>query len=144
MIDAIGWPGLMVSFALTDLVPVLTHSSVLLVGFAGGLGFWTSFFAASAGAALGILAGWTVGRLFGRSEWIQRLLDKYWIGAFLQRYGIATVAIASLTPIPDSLAVVGTGAAGLPLWHPMVGALVRIPKILLYLWVIRTGWTLGA
>lgn len=144
LIGAVGWPGLMVTFASTDLVPVLTHSTVLLVGHAGGLGMWTSFFAACAGAVLGVVVAWSVGRLFGRSAWIQRLLDRYWIGAFLRRYGIAAVAIASLTPIPDSLCVIGTGAARLPLWHPLVGALVRIPKILIYLVVIRTGWSLGA
>ncbi len=144
LIGAAGWPGLTLSFAMTDLVPVLTHSAVLLVGHAGGLGLWTAFLAACVGAFLGVLLAWSVGRLFGQSSWIQRLLERYWIGPFLRRYGILAVAIASLTPIPDSLCVIGTGAARLPLWHPMVGALVRVPKILVYLVVIRAGWSLGA
>lgn len=143
LIGSAGWAGLTLGFAMTDLVPVLTHSAVLLVGHAGGLSLWTSFFAATAGAGLGIGAAWTVGRLFGRSALIQRLLERYWIGPFLRRYGILAVAIASLTPIPDSLCVIGTGASGLPLWHPLVGALVRIPKILIYLLIIQAGWSTG-
>lgn len=139
-----GWPGLLVAFAMTDLVPLLPHSAVLVMGHAGGLGFWTAFVAASAGAMLGAAAGWSVGRLFGRSAWLARLLDRYWIGPFLKKYGFAAVAIASVTPVPDSLCVIGTGAVGAPLWHPLVGASVRVPKILLYLWAIETGWRLGA
>lgn len=138
-----GWPGLMVSMALTDVVPVLTHGAVLLVAQAGGLGFWTSFFAASVGTVLGVIASWSIGRAFGRSERLQYLLHRSRIAPFLGRYGIAAVALASVTPIPDSLCVMGTGAARAPLWYPLVGASIRIPKILIYLWVIREGWTLG-
>lgn len=143
-IQAVGWPGLLLSIAATDLVPVLSYGSVLLVAHTGGLGFWTATAAASVGAAVGVVVGWTVGRLFGRSEWIQRALEKYWIGHVLQRYGIWAVAIASLTPIPDSLTVIGAGASRVPLWQPMLGASVRLPKIVIYLAIIDAGWSLGA
>ena len=143
-IQAVGWPGLLLSVAATDLVPVLSYGSVLLVAHTGGLGFWTSALAAAGGAALGVVAGWTVGRLFGRSEWVQRALERYWIGHVLRRYGIWAVAIASLTPIPDSLTVIGAGASRLPLWQPMLGATVRLPKIVIYLAVIDAGWSMGA
>lgn len=144
LIGATGWPGLLVAFALTDLVPALPHSAVLLMGHAGGLEGWTCFWAASAGAMVGAASAWSVGRLFGRSAWLRGLLDRYWIGAFLKRYGVAAVALASVTPVPDSLTVIGTGAVGAPLWHPLVGALVRVPKIAVYLWAIEAGWRLGA
>lgn len=139
-----GWPGLVVSMALTDVVPFATHGAVLLVAQAGGLGFWTSFFAASVGTVLGVISSWSIGRAFGRSERLQYLLHRSRIAPFLGRYGIAAVALASITPIPDSLCVMGTGAAGTPLWYPLVGASIRIPKILVYLWVIREGWEMGA
>lgn len=139
-----GWPGLVVSMALTDVVPFASHGAVLLVAQAGGLGFWTSFFAASAGAVVGVICSWSIGRAFGQSERLQRLLHRSRIAPFLSRYGIAAVALASVTPIPDSLCVMGTGAARTPLWFPLLGASIRIPKILLYLWIIREGWTLGA
>lgn len=142
-ITAVGWPGLMLRIAATDLVPILSYGSVLLVGHTGGLGYWTATLAAAVGAVLGVLVGWSVGRLFGRVGWIQRLLERYWISHVLQRYGIWAVAIASLTPIPDSLCVIGSGASKVPLWQPMLGATVRLPKIMIYLAVIDAGWSMG-
>lgn len=144
LIDTLGWPGLTLSFALTDVMPVASHTAVLVIGHAGGLTFWPAFLAASLGAMLGVVGGWSVGRLFSRNRWLNALLERYRISPFLRRYGVAAVAIASLTPVPDSLCVIGTGAAGLPLWQPLLGASVRIPKNFIYLLIIQAGWSIGS
>lgn len=138
-----GWPGLLISFALTDVLPIMNHAAVLLIGYAGGLPFKTAAMAASVGALLGPCLAWGFGRSLRGWAWLRRRLERYKIADFLARYGTAAVAVASITPIPDSLCIMGIGASGLPLSGALLGSLIRIPKIIIYLFLIQHGWGLG-
>lgn len=144
LVERLGALGLIVGFAATDLVPLLPHSVVLLLGHVGGMSPGVIVAATSLGAMVGASTAWAIGRLFGRVPWIVAKLERYGVAAFLQKYGAASVAVASLTPMPDSLTIIGAGASGVPLRHVWLGASVRIPKIIVYLWAIEAGWSVGA
>lgn len=138
-VDQAGLLGVFFMVMLTDTVP-LTHEPVLLLGYSGGLGFWKIWAAASAGSVLAGVNGWLLGRWLGRFDFVQHLLVRYRIDVFLQKYGVAAVAVAALTPFPYAVATWASGAARLPFLPLLLGALVRLPKVLIYLSLIAFGW----
>jgi membrane protein YqaA with SNARE-associated domain len=117
-----------------------THEPVLLVAYAGGLGFMPVFLTASAASVIAGPVGWGLGTLLGRAPLVERVFRRYRIDDFMTRYGFWAVAVAALTPFPFSLATWASGAAGLQLRVVALGSLFRVPKVLFYFSLIVFGW----
>lgn len=135
-----GLLGIFAMVTFVDTVP-LTHEPVLLIGLAGGLGFWPVWGVASAGSVTAGILGWWLGRWLGRFAWVRHQLARYRIGPFLLRYGGAAVAVAALTPFPYAVATWASGAARLPFAPLLAGALLRMVKVWFYLSVLALGWS---
>ena len=119
-----------------------THEPVLLVAYAGGLGFVPVFVTASLASVIAGPVGWLLGGWLGRAELIQRVFRRYRIDVFMERYGFWAVAVAALTPFPFSVATWAAGAAGISFRSVMLGSLFRVPKVLFYFSIIVFGWDL--
>lgn len=141
-VDTLGLPGVFLGTLLVDTF-MLTHEPFLLAAHVGGLPFWPTYFTASAASVLAGVSGWLMGGLFGRSETVQKLFERYHIRAFLKRYGVWAVGIAALTPFPFSAATWASGAAQVPLKVVVLGSLWRMPKVMFYFLLIVGGTALG-
>lgn len=84
------------------------------------------------------LVGWQLGRTLGKTRfpaWIlgsklnegQRLMKKY---------GAWSVVIGALTPVPFSLTTWSAGMLNAPIKTVLYPSLLRIPRFILYYWVI--------
>jgi uncharacterized membrane protein YdjX (TVP38/TMEM64 family) len=60
----------------------------------------------------------------------------------LVRYGTTAIVIASLLPVPYSFLCYFCGLNRLRYRLFAILVILRIPKILLYYWMIRAGWSL--
>lgn len=142
-VDAFGIGGVFVGVLLLDMVPMATHEPLLFFGYTGGLGYWPVMIAASAGSVLSGVLGWYLGGILGRHPRVQALFERYHVVHFFQRYGVAAVAVAAVTPFPFAIATWASGAAGLSFRALLLGALFRVPKVLIYLTLIVVGWAVG-
>lgn len=137
-----GLLGIFLVVTVVDALP-LTHEPILLLGYSGGLGFWQVWAAASAGSVMSGVLAWSLGGWLSRFEIVQRQLARYRIDVFLRRYGGWAVAVAAITPFPYSVATWASGAARMPFLPLFLGALARLPKVLIYLSLIALGWSTG-
>lgn len=139
----IGEWGLIGLFALTvvsDPIPGPGHDTALLVGYAGGLGFFPVWIVTSLGTIASSALSWSVGRLIGRAAWVQRMLVRWKVTDFLDRHGSRAIAWASVLPVPYGPVTLGAGASGMPFATFIVGALARPIKVLFMLAAIALGW----
>ncbi len=107
-------------------------TAVLLISFATSIG----------GASLAYLIGPYVGRLPVIRTWLDRF---YADGEVLfKKWGIWTVGIAAMTPLPFSVCCWLAGIYRMAYIPFFTATLVRIPRLLLYYGVFALGWTGGA
>ncbi|MCO4745670.1 MAG: VTT domain-containing protein [Proteobacteria bacterium] len=132
-VENFGILGVFVGCLLIDATPGLTHEPVLLFALDGGLGYGSVLLAAGSGSVLSGVVGYAIGNRLGGVAWVQRMLIRYRLRAFLHRYGVRAVAIAALTPFPFAIATWGAGASQIPIRSVLIGALFRFPKVLFYL-----------
>ncbi len=137
-----GLPGLIALTVLVDPVPGPGHDTALVVGYAGGLGFWPVWIATAIGTQISSWLCWGLGRLIGHWGWVQRLLTRWKVKEFLDRHGSRAIALASVLPVPYGPVTVGAGASGMPLRTFMIGAAARPLKVLAALAMIAAGWHL--
>ncbi len=142
-VDAFGVLGVFVGVLILDAIPGTFHEPLLILAYDGGIQYGTIVLVAGTGSFLAGIVGWTCGRLLGKWPFLDHVLTKYRISAFMRRYGGRAVAIAALTPFPYAITTWGAGAADVPLSSLLVGALFRYIKVALYLAIIVYGWSLG-
>lgn len=138
-VGTFGIAGVFVGVLLID-ISVFTNEPLLFLGYQGGLGYWSVLAAASAASVLAGPVGWAIGRMIGRSPWVQQQIRSRHIDVFLRRYGFWAVTIAALTPIPYSLATYASGASKVPLAPVLLGSLFRVPKTLFYFELMLASW----
>lgn len=142
-ISNFGLLGVFVSVILLDVIPFIGDSPALVIAWAGGMHFAAILAVASAGAVVGGVVDWSLGRLLGHLPIVQRTLDRFYIGPFLRKYGAKAVAVSAFVPSPYSLVALGAGAARVPLYQVVLGALFRAPRLAIYLGLIALGWSVG-
>lgn len=85
------------------------------------------------------MLGWTIGRWLEHFPAVHRLFGEFKDEnrEFIRRYGFWAVAIGATTPLPFSATCWGAGILGLR-WQTVLAAAVlfRIPRFLLYYWLI--------
>jgi membrane protein YqaA with SNARE-associated domain len=92
----------------------------------------------------GITAYWIARKAMGL-RFFRRLLARTQrhVDWLFKRYGYWAVAIGSLTPIPYSFLCYVAGGYRMPPRIFVVLSLFRIPKIVLYFYLVKLGWTAG-
>lgn len=98
-----------------------------------------SFGTSIAGASLAYLLGPYIGRLPVIRDWLERFRSD---GEMLfQKWGIWTVGIAAITPLPFTICCWLAGIYRMAYVPFFAATLVRVPRLLLYYAVFSLGWT---
>ena len=142
-VAATGLGGMFLAVATFDCVPTPIPPD-LFTGFAlmAEVDFWTIVAVSTAGSITGGSVAWTVGRQFRKAEWFQRRIQTRWASgyALVQRYGTAALVLGALSPLPFSVTCYAAGALHMRYGPFLAVALLRGPRMLLYLALIRLGW----
>lgn len=152
-VAALGGWGVALGFALADAFPLpIPHDVVSTAGMIGGLGCpgdspcgWRGFWVVVAWASLGTLTGSTLGFAIGRTmshtEWFQRVMRKRGRAArvLAERYGMHALIIGAVTPINYCIVVWATGALDLSWGRFFAVTWLRIPRVIVYLWLFKIG-----
>ncbi len=138
----LGGPGLATCLAVPDALPFPPVHEVC-TGFAllGGMPFWTVVAWGSGGSIGGGALGFLIGRALVKTERFQRFVAGRGRDAWesVRRYGAAALALGALSPLPFSVCCWASGALRL---NPVIFfavALLRIPRVAFYLWLIQIG-----
>ena len=140
VVERWGALGIFVMVAVMDPVPGPGHDLGLVVGHAGGLGFWSIWIAASMGSLMGSLGCWAAGLRLGRWRPLRLMLERYRLDHLFDRYGAAAVAIGAVGPFPWLLVTMGAGACNMRFQAFFLGAAARSLKIGVALLLIMAGW----
>jgi membrane protein YqaA with SNARE-associated domain len=106
----------------------------------------TTLAASSAGSVLGGGTGYLVARQLGHVQalrrWIERLSrdKRELIG---ERHPYRSALVASMTPIAFSLLCYAAGLLGIRRGPVLFLLLMRVPKIALYYYLVKIGWSLS-
>lgn len=135
----LGMPGVFLGVLLTDTF-FLANEPILGIAYAGGMPFWPVAAVACVASMLAGVLGWGLGRALGLSPWIRRRVERNGIHALLMRWGVWAVAVAAISPVPYGAATWAAGAAGVPVRVVVLGSLFRIPRVILYFWLVVSVW----
>lgn len=104
---------------------------------------WT-LVAVCIGSLLGGATAYAIARRASDLPFLKRLLARtqHKVDWLFARYGYWAVAIGSLTPIPYSFLCYVAGGYRMPARIFFVLSLFRIPKVVLYFYLVQLGWTL--
>lgn len=99
--------------------------------------------------AASVVAGYLdyrLAELASRWPWLAEVTrrTRALLGQAFARYGQGAAVVASLLPVPYSLLCYAAGVNRLPLWFWGALSICRIPKLLLFFWLVERGWALAA
>lgn len=115
----------------------------LLAGHLGGLPFWEIVVSASVGSIAGGTLGFMmIKRLSNQPrsrKWIHKKLSSGQV--LMDQYGGLALALGALTPLPYSVICWACGAMGMNLRIFLAVSLLRIPRVIGYLWFIEVTYS---
>lgn len=145
-LDRFGYIGIALGTYLADglHVPVPPQFYMLASIVSGWSVAWT-LVAVGVGSVLGGATAYSIARHASKLRPLQRLLarTKARLDWLFARFGYWAVAIGSLTPIPYSFLCYVAGGYRMPPRICFALSLFRIPKIVLYFYLVKFGWTRG-
>jgi membrane protein YqaA with SNARE-associated domain len=117
----------------------------MLASIVGGWSVFWTIVAVCVGSLLGGLTAYSIARKASHLRLLERLLarTKNKVDWLFERFGYWAVAIGSLTPIPYAFLCYVAGAYRMPARIFIVLSLFRIPKVILYFYLVKFGWTRG-
>ena len=141
-VEMLGGPGLATCLAIPDAVP-FPPIHEFCTGFAlvGGMPFWEVVAWGSGGSIGGGVLGFLIGRALVKTALFQRFVQGRGRNAWesVRRYGAAALALGALSPLPFSICCWASGALRLRPAIFLAVALLRIPRVAFYLWLIQIG-----
>ncbi len=139
----LGVPGMFAGVVMADgLMFPVPPQVYLLTGIASGFSHVVSFAAVAAGSMTGGLLAFSIGRLLGKSKFIEKRLEKprLLLDRLIEKHGVFGLVIASLFPVSYSALCMTTGAMRLPYRDYLVLGACRVPKLFLSFLVINYAW----
>ena len=126
--------------ALTLPIPPDTF---LLAGYLGGLKFWDIAVSASIGSIMGGTFGFLLIKRISdqprAKKWIHKKLSSG--KRVMDQYGGLALALGALTPLPYSVMCWACGAMGMRFRVFIAISLLRIPRVIAYLWFIQISYS---
>jgi membrane protein YqaA with SNARE-associated domain len=115
----------------------------MLMAVSSGVSEATAFAAITVGSLLGGYAGYRVAGRLARFRFVSRRIEgaRKLAGRAFARYGYRSAVIASMLPIAYSVLCYLAGVHGLPRRVFAVLSLCRIPRLLLFFYLVRLGWS---
>lgn len=99
---------------------------------------WT-LLSISLGSVGGGILGYFVARRLGRIRWLEERFQKR-LEARGIRPGPRGLVVLALSPIAFSWIMYFCGVSGYPWRHVALVCALRVPKLLLYFWLMHVGW----
>ena len=91
------------------------------------------------GSLCGGILGFLVARRLGRISWLEERFQKRMRGRGI-RLGGRGLFFLALSPIAFSWVIYFCGVSGYAWRHVALVCALRVPKLLLYFWLMRAGW----
>lgn len=138
----VGGFGVFLGFFVPDALTIFAAQDAFsAIGLLGGIPFWEVVCWATAGSLCGGSIAWWIGLRLSEHPRFQAWLSRRGarLRVLIERYGIAALAIAAVTPIPYSLGCYTAGAGGISFGRFFAISLVRFPRIAFYLWLVQLG-----
>lgn len=142
-VDTTGLAGMFAAIAVLDSVPTPIPPDLFTAfAYVGGVDFWSIAAVASVASVSGGTAAWAVARRFSQTAWFQRFIHGRGARpyALVKRYGTVALVLGAVSPLPFSLTCYAAGTLKMPYLRFFAVALLRAPRILFYLALIRLGW----
>ena len=146
-VERFGYVGLAMGTYLADgLHFPIPPQFYMLASIAGGWSELWTIVAVCIGSMFGGMTAYGLARAASDLPFLKRLLARTqkkidWLFA---RFGYWAIAIGSLTPIPYSFLCYVAGGYRMSAGIFVVLSLFRIPKIVLYFYLLKLGWMSGA
>ncbi len=142
IVGKLGLGGVFVGVVLLDATPFLSHEPILVASYLAHYPLVPLGGVLAAGSLVAACVNWVLGRFLGnRIPPLQRLLRRYKVPSFIQKYGAMAIGGGAMLPMPFAIIGWGAGAAGAPFWTVIVGGVVRAVKILFMLAFVHLGWS---
>ena len=138
-----GGPGLAACLAVPDALPFPpVHEFCTGFALVGGMPFWEVVAWGSGGSLFGGTLGYLIGRALVKTARFQRFVEGRGRDAWesVRQYGAAALALGALSPLPFSVCCWASGALKLRPTIFIAVALLRIPRVAFYLWLIEIGF----
>ncbi|MCB9476176.1 MAG: VTT domain-containing protein [Deltaproteobacteria bacterium] len=141
-VDKLGGLGVSLGFFLPDAftfpIPPEPWMAAALIG---GLPFWEIVLFGSAGSLIGGTCGYFFARQVAHTPWYQRtVLERYAdMHKLIETYGTHALVVGALTPLPYSVAAWACGAISMPFSRFFAVSLLRIPRVIGYLALVKLG-----
>ncbi len=142
-----GLPGAFIGTILCDAfavpVPVDTYLAAAVTAKVPALPILT---VASLASLLGGAIAYKIGQHLHRIPILQRIMERFRPKgeALFTRWGSTAVAIAAWTPVPFAIVCWMAGTFKMPWTRFALATLHRIPRIILYYYIIKLGWFVGS
>ena len=144
--EAFGLPGMFVGTALSDFLGVPIPVDVYLAAaVTAKTPTIPALLVASVASVVGGNMAYALGAWFERVPLLKSLVARFKAKgeAAFERWGVAAVAIAAWTPVPFSIICWAAGAFKMPWKRFFLTSLHRVPRVVLYYYVITLGWSAG-
>jgi membrane protein YqaA with SNARE-associated domain len=142
-VNSLGYPGIFITVLFIDtfIVPA-TPDIVIFLAIAGKMNPFWAITLMSTASVIGGNIGYFIGKYLGHLKIIQRILGKnLHRGHYLaQKYGIWTVILAAMTPIPFSTICWLAGILEMNYVYFLPASLFRIPRFIIWYYVIGLGF----
>ena len=115
----------------------------MLLAVASGAPAVPAFVAICAGSLVAGCVGYGIAQLASRLAWLSRVTKPYreLLAKAFEQFGYRAALFASLLPIPYSVLCYTAGLNRMPRRFLALLGLCRIPKLLGFYWLVRTGWS---
>ena len=146
-VDRFGYVGLALgTYAADGLHFPVPPQFYMLASITSGWSMWWTLVAVCTGSILGGITAYAIARKVSDFPFFARLLarTRKKVDWLFVRYGYTAVAIGSLTPIPYSFLCYVAGGYKMPPRIFLALSLLRIPKVVLYYYLVMLGWNAGA
>lgn len=145
-LERFGYTGIAVGTYIADGLhcPVPPHFYMFASIVSGWSALWT-IVAVCAGSLLGGFTAYAIAHKASQLRFFKRLLarTKQRVDWLFKRFRYWAVAIGSLTPIPYPFLCYAAGAYRMPPKIFVALSLFRIPKVILYFYLVKLGWMSG-
>ncbi len=136
--DSLGYWGVVLYVFFVDML-ILPASMDIVFAFLENITPWKMAFILGGASIAGGCTGYWLARSFNRFSFVERFSRSFREQGeqMLHRYGGWAVCIAGITPLPFSSIMWVAGVLKVPFYEVFLGSLVRIPRVLLYYYLIQ-------
>lgn len=143
LLTTFGFPGLFVGVVASDAFSFpIPQSAYFIVTIAAEASPVAVVAVSSVASLLGGALAYHIGPFVARIPLVGPRLERLRSRgeAFFERWGLWTVAIAAVTPLPFPVGCWLAGLYGMPFWRFFAVILLRIPRFVVYYALFMAGW----